>query len=173
MAAFTQGDFERLDWKLLQNGWVTLYRDPSVFEEDCGALERLAYRVVRVDCALWRTEDDAHEALARALEFPAHYGRNLGALQDSLGDVDVPDAGGFALALRRFDALFARRRDFAEALLDVCATVGRENLLFARRFLTLAQTDDSDLSPAPVGATAAQWNPRERLRSDRGPKWRG
>jgi hypothetical protein len=86
--------------------------------------------------------------------------------------LEVPDAGGLVLALRRFDALFARRHDFADALLSVCATVGRQNLLFARRFLTLAQTDDGDLSPAPVGGMPPQWNPREWLRSDRAPKWR-
>ena len=42
---------------------------------------------VQLSAAAWRTEGDAHEALARALSFPAHYGRNLDALHDCLTDL--------------------------------------------------------------------------------------
>ena len=34
--------------------------------------------------------DEAHDKLARKLDFPEHYGRNLDALADCLGDVHHP-----------------------------------------------------------------------------------
>lgn len=36
------------------------------------------------------TRTDVHAALAEGLAFPAHYGANLNALEDSLGDVSSP-----------------------------------------------------------------------------------
>ena len=43
---------------------------------------------VQLSAAAWRTPQDAHNALAQALQFPAHYGRNLDALHDCLTDLD-------------------------------------------------------------------------------------
>ena len=41
------------------------------------------------------TEEDIHEILQKALEFPAYYGRNLDALYDCLTDVREDTAVGF------------------------------------------------------------------------------
>lgn len=43
---------------------------------------------VQLSAAGWRSERDAHDALARALSFPDHYGHNLDALHDCLTDLD-------------------------------------------------------------------------------------
>ena len=42
---------------------------------------------VQLSARKWRTEQDVHDALARALQFPGYYGRNLDALFDCLRDL--------------------------------------------------------------------------------------
>lgn len=39
---------------------------------------------IRLSAASWKTPQDAHRALAVALDFPAYYGHNLDALHDCL-----------------------------------------------------------------------------------------
>ncbi len=50
----------------------------------------------RADVASARTREEALDAVAEALRFPAWFGRNLDALEESLGDLDWP-AGGVVL----------------------------------------------------------------------------
>ena len=42
---------------------------------------------VQLSARKWRTEQDVHDALARALQFPGYYGRNLDALFDCLREL--------------------------------------------------------------------------------------
>ena len=42
---------------------------------------------VQLSAKEWRTEQDAHAALARALSFPHYYGHNLDALHDCLTEL--------------------------------------------------------------------------------------
>lgn len=42
---------------------------------------------VQLSARKWRTEQDVHDALARALSFPGYYGRNLDALFDCLREL--------------------------------------------------------------------------------------
>jgi hypothetical protein len=47
-------------------------------------------------------------------------------------------------------------------MIEALAGISRFWLLFGRRFVTLAQIDDPDYRGlARLGATRAQWNPRE------------
>ena len=39
---------------------------------------------VQISAAGWDTPEKAHDALAKALEFPDYYGRNLDAMYDAL-----------------------------------------------------------------------------------------
>lgn len=170
MATFSgnASDFERLDWRLLQNGAVALYFQRGVLHEDVVWLRAHAYEVVELDCLGWGDEKDMHRALSAALSFPDYYGMNLDALNDCMAEVDVPDEGGLVLAFLRFDAFAMRQREVAEGVLDILADNARRFLLFGRRLLVLLQSDEPHLSFAPVGATAVSWNPKEWLDKDRG-----
>lgn len=61
-----------------------------------------------IDCANVSSKEELHHILAETLHFPAHYGRNLDALYDCLGEISqkthlilrnwahiAPFAGGF------------------------------------------------------------------------------
>lgn len=169
MTAFRDdpAEWERLDWRLLQNGAVSLYHQPRVLEADLAWLIDADYRVIRVDCREW-TDGSPHPGLARALAFPAYYGANLNALEDALSDLDVPDLGGMVLVLHRLDAFVAAtgKRE-AWAVLDVFERAARHFLLTGRRFLVLVQSDDPRLEFDGVGARPVTWNPREWLTARR------
>ena len=65
-----------------------------------------------IDCADISSKEELHRILAEKLHFPAHYGMNLDALHDCLGEIPqkthlilqnwanvAPFAGGFRLVL--------------------------------------------------------------------------
>jgi hypothetical protein len=170
MAAFKDNDADllRLDFRLLRDGPTTLYFQPSVLADDCAWLASHGYRRDRFDCSTWLTSQDAHAQLATTLEFPDYYGHNLDAFNDCMSYVEIPDEGGRALVLSRYDVLNRAMPEFAAHVLDIVATQSRHHLLFGRRLIALVQSDDPDIAFEPVGACAVGWNPRERLYSTRG-----
>lgn len=48
------------------------------------------YRKIVLRESEFATPEDVHRQLARELAFPKHYGENLDALEDCLGDIDSP-----------------------------------------------------------------------------------
>ena len=69
----------------------------------------------------------AHEELARALGFPAWYGRNLDALWDMLTTIDV-----FAVLAEK-DAMLEQLGDYGRNLLDTLLEAAEENPRFRFR----------------------------------------
>lgn len=170
MAVFREdaNPWNQVDWRLLQNGALSLYLRPTILEEDLAWLATHAYTIDRFDCRTWTTVAVIHSALATALKFPAYYGENLDALNDCLSTLEIPDESGRVLVLEHFDVP-ARALSFtAHALLDIIAIQARQHLLFGRRLLGLVQTDEPELAFPPVGATPVTWNPREWLAAARG-----
>jgi RNAse (barnase) inhibitor barstar len=160
-------EWQRLDWRLLQNGPAALYFDPRVLDEDVKWLEAHGYGVDLFDCQTWQTEDEAHASLARKLGFPEYYGANLNALNDCLSDLEIVGEGR-ALVLHRFDVAASAMPRFAWHLMDILASQARVKLLTGHRLLALLQSSDPRLELAPVGRTAVMWNPREWLDMNRG-----
>lgn len=161
-------DFQRVDWRLLQNGPVSLYFRHDALDSDVAWLRDHGYRVEVLECRAWANEHAMHEAFAAKLAFPDHYGMNLDAMNDAISDVDVPAESGLVIVLDRFDDFASHHRTVAQAVLDLLADNARRFLLFGRRLLVLVQSDDPRISFAPVGATAVSWNPKEWLDRDRG-----
>src|ERR1041384_1269586 len=159
--------FQRLDWMLLQNGAVTLYFRSQVLIEDVEWLKRHDYRVDNFECSIWDSDSEMHKALSRSLEFPAYYGRNLDAFNDSIGDIEIADEGGRVLVFNRYDSYAARFPDVAWSVLDILEINSRRLLLFGRRLIVLVQSDDPEISFERVGARPVSWNMREWLNTSR------
>jgi hypothetical protein len=161
-------EFERVDWKLLQNGAVTLYFRLHVLAADVEWLENHGYRVDSFDCSVWVGQREMHEAFSSKLEFPEYYGRNLNALNDCLGDIEIPDDGGRVLVLNKYDSFAAKFPPVAWSVLDIMETNSRQVLLLGKRLIILVQSDDPAISFDPLGGRGVTWNSREWLNSSRG-----
>lgn len=158
-------DRERdLDFLLLRDGPVSLYRRPEKLE---GALQWFAdrgYTVARFNCREWTDLAHFHASLAKGLGFPEYYGGNFDALNDCLGDLEEPLTTGLVLALSRFDDFARRFPKEAHTFLDLFAQHSRRELLYNGRMLALAQTDDDALAIDPIGAVPVLLN-RDEWRS--------
>jgi hypothetical protein len=161
-------EFERLDWRILQNGAIALYYRPAILDEDAAWLAQQGYRVHHLDGARWESAADFHAEAKRVLGFADHYSGSLGALNDSLGELEVPNDGGMAIVLRRFDVLTRRDARLAHALLDALESASRHFLLFGKRLIALVQSDDPRIRFERVGERPVCWNAREWLDSNRG-----
>lgn len=159
--------FKQLDWLLLQNGAITLYLRPQLLEADVEWLREHQYRADSFDCSRWSSESEMHGALSSGLEFPDYYGRNVHALNDCLGEIEVPVEGGRVLILNRYDYFAAKFPGLAWSVLDVFEINSRRLLLFGRRLIILVQSDDPGITFEPVGGRAVMWNTREWLNENR------
>jgi RNAse (barnase) inhibitor barstar len=161
-------DENSADFRLAQNGFVTLFWQPAVLEVTLGELADLGYRVVTVDAASWASEADLHRELAALLEFPDYYGENLDALNDCVRQLAEAERA-FALVLWHYDRFRARNPLVAHTVLDIVADQGRVAALTGHKLLCLVQSDDPDIRFAPVGATSVNWNDLEWLEAKRHP----
>ncbi|HTD22243.1 MAG TPA: barstar family protein [Terriglobales bacterium] len=178
MAVFGQQEEykNRLDWQILRDGSIALYLRQEYLNEDADWLRQHDYQVFACDCTQWTTEEAMHTGFQRTLSFPDYYGKNADALKDCLYDLPVPETGGMALVLNRFDAyakgtgmpLMHSKRTEAEVVLDILAGASRDFLLTGRRFLTLVQSNDPHLRFERLGGMTTQWNRREWLNKNRG-----
>jgi RNAse (barnase) inhibitor barstar len=160
--------WNQLDWRLLQNGPVSLYARPDFLAEDLAWLAANHYAIDRFDCRTWTTAAAVHAALSSALSFPDYYGENLDALNDCLSTLAIPDVNGRVLVFEHFDVPAHASVGLATGVLDIVAGQARQHLLFGRRLLALVQTDDPKLAFERIGSTAVTWNPREWLAAARG-----
>lgn len=162
-----------LDFRLLQDGPITLYWRAALLHEAISQLKELGYDVVELDATDWLSNQEMHSDISRALDFPGYYGRTLNALSDCLSDVVTYDFGsrreatGLVLAVSHFDCFAVRDGGAAEALVDILAHQARFGMLFGHRMMVLLQTDDPAFETGPIGAAPAGWNRQERLLTDR------
>jgi RNAse (barnase) inhibitor barstar len=173
---------EQLDWIVLRNGGVYLYWQQEILADDVTWLKSNGYRIIFFEAAEWQSANDweseqlMHESLKAHLSFPDYYGKNLNALDECmLDDLVVPDSGGMALVLNRFDRFFkpvhnraSRERGTAEVVLSIFAKAVQYHMLFGRRLLILVQSDDPKIEFGRLGGVAAMWNHREWLNKNRG-----
>ena len=177
MASFENSSevWQRRDWELLQNGFVTFFCSMKAFDAAQGDLADVGYHLVKLDAGRWETTESALLAIGRVFDFPDYYGKNLNALVDCLRDVATfnygsdPKSSGTAVVVDRFDRLAERDLDLAWTLLDILADTGRQALLIGHRFIVIVRSDDPALLLKPVGATPTMWNRREWLDRDRRP----
>jgi barstar (barnase inhibitor) len=167
---------ETLDWVILRDGGIALYWRREYLDQDLEWFRQQNYQIYSFDCEKW-TNGGMHVDFERSFNFPSYYGHNFDALNDCLQeDLSVPELGGAAVVLKRFDAFLAAgggahrpdRRPEGEILLDLFACASRYFLLTGRRLATLVQSDDPRIQFDSLGGIAAMWNRRERLNKNRG-----
>jgi RNAse (barnase) inhibitor barstar len=160
-------DARRLDFELLRESPVTLYRSREVLAEHVAWLRGHGYVVHEIECSGWSSEADFHDAASRTLGFPDYYGRNLDAFNDCLCGIEVPEHGGTVLVFLAFDVLHRLSPERAWHILDIVARWSRFFLLTGRRLMALIQTEDPGLRIEPVGARPVLLNGDERSREMR------
>jgi Barstar (barnase inhibitor) len=176
VAAFPADDsrYQELDFRLMMNGFITLFRHRAFLEQTLEWLHAHHYHVVRVDASHWSSQADTCD-LGQALGFPDYNGRSLDALNDYMGDLasynhgSSPDATGLVLVLTGYDRFAACCPVLAHAILDIFADQARSAALIGHRMMCLVQSDDPDIRFDPVGATPVQWNDKEALATKRHP----
>ena len=161
-------EVERLDWKLLEHGAVTLYHKGSVLSTDVAWLRQHGYAIHELDASSWREPADFHADAKRALGFPAYYASNLASWIDCLAELPVPDDSGAAIVIRRYDTFAKVQPHLAQTILDSIESTSRRFLLTGRRLLALIQSDDPRIRFERVGAVPVTWNAREWTDADRG-----
>ncbi|MHC6229434.1 barstar family protein [Arthrobacter sp. MMS24-T111] len=158
-----------LDFLLIHNGFITLFRRHDVLREAISWLLNHSYKVVQVDSAAWRSQADLHNDIAQVLDFPEYYGSNLDALNDCLNDVAVQSYGwaasdtGLVLVVDGYGTFAGRDAVTARILLDIFAKQATYAALFGHRMMCLVRTEDPELQIPPVGGVPASWNHREFL----------
>jgi hypothetical protein len=151
---------------------VELYFRAEVLNRAIEELKKRDAAVVRLDAGAWSRET-ALMAMADALDFPDHFGRNLDALSDCLFDV-VSGNCGFddsrgtrVLAIYQFDSLAHTDPTFAHQLTEILFESAIMGLKLGRPFLAMLQSDDPELRLPSVGTTHIGWNRSEFGRSAR------
>jgi Barstar (barnase inhibitor) len=163
-----------LDFRLVRNGFVTMFCSSEVLQEATDWLAVHGYHVVTLDAAGWVDADDMHRQLASALDFPSYYRHNLNAFRDCLGDVATgdygvpPDATGLVLVLLGIDEFAASDRGTTQGLLDTFACEARVAALIGSRMMCLVQSNDAGLRFEPIGAMDVGWSDAEWVDTNRG-----
>jgi len=95
MATFQNNPEERqrLDYRVLQNGWSSLYWQQQVLDADLNWFKNQNFDIARFGCTNWKDVDNIHNDFKTKLNFPDYYGENLDALNDCLSDTEINDSG--------------------------------------------------------------------------------
>ncbi len=166
---YEQGQLrERLDWALLKCGPIALFHQPAVLSASALWLKQHGYVIAEADCGSCDSKTAVLGTIGQALGFPDGPNPNLDSFNDDFYNIEVPEDGGYALVLLRFDRVAKKLPRIAEELLNILANASRDQMLFGRRFLCLVQSDNPELHFGPVGGLAPCWNPQEWLDKDRG-----
>jgi hypothetical protein len=169
MVSFSEDNWDQLDWRLMQNGAITLYFQMAILEADLAWLRTHGYHIETIDCqdlAAFRRQ------MSLALRFKEQFGYdawtgNLDALNDAFS-LEIAPETGLVFCFLRYDLLKAASPELAEGVLDIIEWNSRDHLLLGRRLLALVQSDDPRIQFGPLGARSANWNEREWLNKNRG-----
>ncbi|WP_394427471.1 barstar family protein [Streptomyces sp. SGAir0957] len=176
MTAFTPDEEMNADlaFRLMANGFVTLFCRRGQLEEHTSWLDDHGYHVTALEAAAWSSQEDLLMGIGAALDFPDYYGRSLDAFNDCFGDVASyaaygmpPEATGLVLALTDFDTFTDAHPETAQTFLDIIADNARRAALFGRRVMCLVHSSDPQIKFAPVGAMPVMWNDAESLDATR------
>ena len=158
---------------LLPHGLEPLqrYQGVAALAADLGRCAEQGWTIIDLDADGWADRDRLHADLADALDFPDHYGRNLDALADSLGDLAAgrlrvgPQEPGAVLVVRRLDQFLTQDPRTASTVVALLDGAGRKALRYGWPLAVFLQTEDPALEipmPHPPTSASVPWNRSER-----------
>ncbi|WP_187260962.1 barstar family protein [Pontibacter beigongshangensis] len=150
-------EWQRLDWILFQNGWVSLYMAKEILIADTFWFRGQRYRVLDLDCSHWSDEAAVHADLKIKFRFSDTYAHTLPSLRDSLSEHDVAGTG-LVVVLHQFGKV---PQQLGQSLLDVFADNSRLHMLRGERIITLVQVASRKSPYTAAGKSAVSWNPIE------------
>jgi hypothetical protein len=168
----TEMDFQRADWRLLQNGAVNLFRRPEVIAQAQVSLEGLGYRISQVNCRDGQPvfREQMSEALSWREQFC--YGLwtgSIDALNDGFSLCSFGENGRAAFVFQGFHRIAAEDAQWAHAVLDAFECSARSHLLSGNFLIGLVQTDDERFCCPPLGGRSPSWNDKEWLHTKHSP----
>lgn len=161
--------YQNHDCGLLHFSPITMYYSREILEEDVEALLEPGYIVRRFDATRWENFPRAFFTdFSQTMGFPEGWGTNLDSMEDCLGDIEIPDAGGVVIAFDSFDQFANSHAELAWNILDIIACKSRLKQIFGETLIALMQSDDPQIRFEAVGASRVFWNQREFFDSSRG-----
>ena len=166
---------QAVDYRLVQSTFVTMFWHTELLDQTVQWLHSQGYHIADFDTESWTSDTQMLDALAQGLDFPDYFGRNFNALNDCMRDVAAGGYGwnasetGLVIVVRGYETFAAVDHSAAQTVLDIFADQARSAMLFGNRIICLLQTNDPNLSFAPVGAMPVKWNDAEWLNSKRSP----
>ncbi|WP_444936247.1 barstar family protein [Microbulbifer sp. JMSA004] len=157
----------KLDLKTLAYGPVAKYFDLALFEKDISWYEDAGYKVYFLDGEKWYTMESFHSDCHEVFSFPSYYGRNWGAFDDVISEIERGSQGDVLVCVRNFDSWSKRDISNSQVFLEIMSDQTYSYLVYGRKFVTLIHSNDPNLSIREVGAKSVHWNQKEWNESDR------
>lgn len=161
MAVFSSDDCDRLDYRILAAGGVSLYFQHEVLAEDLAWFAVEGYDLVQFDEEAMDSIGSFHFEARLKLAAEDDYGPSPQGFRDALGAALGDDSVGLVVVLPTIDKLAESDPQETLRLLDAIADHSRESMMVGRRILALTQSDDPQLDLGLIGGKVVQWNERE------------
>ncbi|MHB9095477.1 MAG: barstar family protein [Eubacteriales bacterium] len=156
----------KTSFTLLQNGTISLFWRPEIFEKHLKSLKEEGLDLCFFDCAKWTSEEEFHQDVASELQFPSHYGKNLDAFNDCLAGC-IPESEGLVLAFQNYDVFNANFAEMGTVILDIIHRNSWGFLLLGKKLIALVQSNDPTIRLDSIGRMPAEWNPEEKSNKSR------
>ena len=151
---------QRIDFRIISNGWFQLYLSQGVLSKDVRWLEEEGYEVVCLDCS---EPSSLMAQIKNRLSLPPYFHDNLDSLNDCLRDIRIKGIG-LVVVFNHLDCL--KIPDIHD-ILDVFVNTAIQNFIVGKRMMVLGQVDDKHFEAETIGAIEIQWNGKEWLRAAR------
>ena len=146
--------WQRLDYQIMCRGSIKPYTEDASLKNDISWLESENYNVTEFDCSTWETPELMHFELSDKLEFPGYYGKNYGALNECLNELEITN-NGLVVVFRNLDTL---NINTAHTLMDIFIASSRRHLLFNERLIILIKVKSNKYPLHPLGSIELSWD---------------
>ncbi|WP_444996277.1 barstar family protein [Aliikangiella sp. IMCC44359] len=147
-----------LDVKTLHYGPVSKYFNKNLWIEHLEWYRANGYKVYSFNAEQWYTIDDVFSDIHEIFSFPGYFGRNWGAVDDCITDIDTGENGKVLVSIENFDIWYGEDANNAHIFLEVLATRTYRSLVHGRKFVNIIHSNNPKLNVRDVGAHSVYWN---------------